>query len=77
MYIRFDESGNITTWGDVELAGATLVANPPADFRTHGFQKYRWDGYKLVIRADYVEPVFAPEEEAEVPAEPETPANPE
>jgi hypothetical protein len=77
MYIRFDESGNITTWGDAELPGATLVASPPADFRTHGFQKYRWDGSKLVIRADYVEPVFAPEEEAEVPAEPETPADPE
>ena len=75
MYIRFDESGNITTWGEVELAGATLVANPPADFRTHAFQKYRWDGSKLVIRADYVEPVFAPE--PEVPVEPETPAEPE
>lgn len=81
MYIRFDENGNITTWGDAELPAATLVASPPADFRTLGFQKYRWDGSKLVVRADFVEPVFAPEPESEaepeVPAEPETPADPE
>lgn len=75
MFIRFDENGNITTWGEVELAGTTEVANPPADFRQLGFQKYRWDGTKLVVRADFVEPVFAPE--PEVPAEPETPADPE
>jgi len=75
MYIRFDENGNITTWGEVELAETTLVANPPADFRTHAFQKYRWDGSKLVIRGDYVEPVLASEPEPE--AEPETPADPE
>jgi hypothetical protein len=68
MYIRFDDNGNITTWGDADLPDTTFVASPPADFRTHGFQKYRWNGSALVVRADYVEPVFAPE--------PETPADP-
>lgn len=75
LWLRANESNEITTWGYEPLVAST-EASAPDDFYTYGPAKYLWDGSKFVVRSGWSDPL--PESEIpEVPAEPETPADPE
>jgi hypothetical protein len=72
--IRFSDDGEIVTWG-IDLVDAEFFsyADLPSDFDLYSNAKYRYEDGEFVVRDGWVDPLA----EEEVPAEPETPADPE
>jgi len=57
LFIRSDESGNITTWGE-GFEGGTEVepADVPADWETFRTAKYVFIDGSLTVRAGWTDP---------------------